>query len=53
MYQDIEAAKILGMSEDSIFENMQDRGERRAFNALNDGEFRPFFPSPEVGIMLC
>jgi hypothetical protein len=48
MYQDIEAAKILGMSEDAIFENMQDRGERRAFNALNDGEFRPFFPSPEV-----
>ena len=48
MYQDIESAKILGMSEDAIFERMQDRGERKAFNALNDGEFRPFFPSREV-----
>ena len=48
MYQDIESAKILGMSEDAIFERMEDRGERRAFNALNDGNFRPFFPSREV-----
>jgi hypothetical protein len=48
MYQDIQSAKILGMSEDAIFERMQDRGERKAFNALNDGDFRPFFPSREV-----
>jgi hypothetical protein len=48
MYQDIQSAKILGMSEDAIFERMQDRGERKAFNALNDGDFRPFFPSRDV-----
>ena len=48
MYQDIQSAKILGMSEDAIFERMQDRGERKAFNALNDGDFRPFFPSKDT-----
>ena len=33
MYKDIDAAKILGTDEDKIAENMQDRGERRAFGS--------------------
>jgi hypothetical protein len=48
MYLDIDAAKILGMSEDSISTNMSDRGERRAFGFLNEGSFRPLRISPEV-----
>jgi hypothetical protein len=48
MYLDIDAAKILGMSEDSISTNMSDRGERRAFGFLNEGAFRPLRISPEV-----
>ena len=34
MYQDIEAAKTLGMSEDSLAERMVNRGETTAFNFL-------------------
>ena len=37
MFLDIDAAKILGMSEDAIGENMVNRGERRAFKFVNDG----------------
>ena len=48
LYQDIEAAKTLGMSEDSLAENMINRGERRAFNFLNEGEFRPLKISKDV-----
>tara|TARA_R110002073_G_scaffold303484_1_gene471814 strand:- start:50 stop:4417 length:4368 start_codon:yes stop_codon:yes gene_type:complete len=48
MYKDIEAAKILGMSEDSLDENMVNRGERRSFNSLIEGEFRPLTISREV-----
>ena len=32
LYQDIEAAKLLGMNEDSLAEKMSNRGESRAFN---------------------
>jgi len=48
MYKDMQAAKILGMSEDSLDENMVNRGERRAFNSLIEGEFRPLTISREV-----
>jgi hypothetical protein len=48
MYLDIDAAKTLGMSEDSIATNMYDRGERRAFNSFNEGEFRPLTISTDV-----
>jgi hypothetical protein len=48
MYLDIDAAKTLGMNEDSIATNMYDRGERRAFNAINEGEFRPLTISTDV-----
>ena len=41
LYQDIEAAKILGMSDGALYDNMENRGERRAYNSLVDGEFRP------------
>ena len=48
MYQDMEAAKVLGMSEDSLDQNMSGRGERRAFNFLNEGRFRPLKISRDV-----
>ena len=48
MYLDIDSAKILGMDEDAIATNMYDRGERKAFNAINEGEFRPLTISTDV-----
>jgi len=48
LYQDMEAAKILGMSEDLMDTNMENRGERKAFNALTEGEFRPLKISKDV-----
>jgi len=48
MYLDIDAAKILGMNEESISENMVNRGERRAFGFLNEGLFRPYSVSRDV-----
>ncbi len=48
LYQDIEAAKILGMSDDALYDNMENRGERRAYDALSDGEFRPLTISKDV-----
>ena len=41
LYQDMEAAELLGMSTEAMNDNMENRGERRAFNALIEGEFRP------------
>ena len=48
MYQDMEAAKILGMNEDSLAERMIGRGEKKAFNFINEGEFRPLSISKDV-----
>jgi hypothetical protein len=48
LYQDMEAAKILGMSTDALDTNMENRGERKAFNALAEGEFRPLKISRDV-----
>ena len=48
MYKDMKAAQMLGMSEESVEEKMVKRGERRAFNALIDGEFRPYSISNDV-----
>ena len=48
LYQDMEAAKILGMSEDLMDTNMENIGERKAFNALTEGEFRPLKISKDV-----
>ena len=48
LYKDLDAAKVLGTSEDSLQKIMTDRGERRAFNALNEGIFRPLKVSSDV-----
>ena len=48
MFKDIKAAQTLGMSEEAVEEKMVTRGERRAFNALINGEFRPYSISNEV-----
>ena len=48
LYQDMKAAKILGMPEDTMDTNMKNRGERKAFNALTEGEFRPLKISKDV-----
>ena len=48
MYKDIQAAKLLGMTEEQIEETMVKRGERRAYNALIEGEFRPYSISNDV-----
>ena len=48
MYKDIEAAKILGMSNGAIDESMDSRGAGASYNFLSSGEFRPFMPSSNV-----
>ena len=48
LYQDIKAAQVLGMSEDALNNNMENRGEKKAFNALIEGEFRPLTISKDV-----
>ena len=48
LYQDIEAAKILGMNNNALYDNMKNRGERKAYNSLVDGEFRPLRISRDV-----
>ena len=48
LYQDIQAAKVLGMSEDRLRYTMERRGENRAFRALNEAVFRPLNISSDV-----
>ena len=48
LYQDIEAAKILGTSENFLYNRMDKRGEKKAFNAINEGEFRPLTLSKDL-----
>jgi hypothetical protein len=48
MYLDMEAAKVLGMSDDSLAQDMTGRGERRAFGFINQGRFRPLSISRDV-----
>ena len=48
LYQDIEAAKVLGMSPDKIRSDMERRGERNAFRSLDEGEFRPLTISDDL-----
>jgi len=48
LYLDIEAAKTLGMKSDALYDNMDNRGERRAYNAISDGEFRPLTISRDL-----
>ena len=48
IYEDMKAARVLGMSEDAMSENMENRGERKAFNSLMEAEFRPLKISKDV-----
>ena len=48
MYKDLKAAKTIGMKEDAIEEQMNNRGESRAYNYLTEGEFRPLTISQPV-----
>jgi len=47
MKLDMEAGTTLGLSEDQIIEAF-DRVGTKAYDSLNDGEFRPFLPSREI-----
>ena len=48
LYEDIQAAKVLGMSSDKIRSDMQRRGEVNAFRSLNEAEFRPLTISDDL-----
>ena len=48
LYQDITAAKTLGMNTTLIENNMDKRGENKAFNALEEGLFRPLTISRDL-----
>jgi hypothetical protein len=48
LYEDIQAAKILGTSTDFLFDRMDNRGEKKAFNSINEGEFRPLTLSKDL-----
>jgi hypothetical protein len=48
LYKDIQAAKILGMNEDSISKRMSDRGESVSFRDISQGVFRPLNISNDV-----
>jgi hypothetical protein len=44
----VEAAKILGMNEDSIAEKMKNRGESVAYRNISQGIFKPLDISKDV-----
>ena len=48
LYKDIEAARTIGMREDEIEDQMINRGERKAYNFMSEGEFRPLKISQSV-----
>ena len=48
LYKDIQAAKILGMNRSKVEESMINRGERKAYNALEENTFRPLTISKYV-----
>ena len=48
LYLDIKAADTLGMSQSSIADKMDSRGEGRAYGFLEFGDFRPFRVSRDV-----
>jgi hypothetical protein len=47
-YKDVEAAKILGMANSKVEETMINRGERKAYRALEENTFRPLTISQDV-----
>jgi hypothetical protein len=48
LYLDLKAADTLGMSQSSIADRMDNRGEARAYDFLEFGDFRPFRVSRDV-----
>ena len=48
LFKDTEAARLLGMREDSIEESMDARGAGTAYDFIAGGEFRPFTPSRNI-----
>ena len=48
MYRDIEAAKTLGMTTNSVESVMDERGAGTAFDYLNEGTFKPYTVSDAV-----
>ena len=47
-YKDIQAAKTLGMNDDSIAEKMKNRGESVAYGTISQGIFKPLDISRDV-----
>jgi hypothetical protein len=52
LYKDMQAAKVLGMSDDSIQTNMDARGASSSYDYLSEGQFRPFSISSNVEDLL-
>ena len=48
LYKDIKAAKILGMKNSKVEETMINRGERKAYRAIEQNTFRPLTISQDV-----
>ena len=48
LFKDAEAAKLLGMSTSQLEDSMEARGAGAAFEYIDDGEFRPFYPSRNI-----
>ena len=48
LYKDVEAAKVLGLSGDSIEAIMDERGVGKTYEAFENGEFRPYNISKAV-----
>jgi hypothetical protein len=49
MYKDLQAAETLGVDKGTLSRQFQDRQiGRKAFNAINNGRFIPYFPSRDI-----
>jgi hypothetical protein len=44
----VQNAKTLGLSEDKVFNTFKERGLRKDYGRLVDGQFEPFFPSKPI-----
>jgi hypothetical protein len=44
----VQNAKTLGLSEDNMFNTFKERGLRKDYGRLVDGQFEPFFPSKPI-----
>ena len=48
MKNKIKSAKILGMSDDEITKTFIDRGQKKNYQYITEGLFRPYFPSKNI-----